>query len=163
MTEINPALALQGKIIWHWLAIYICASWLRNAVGEVVSQWVLPTSISTELSTARCEPRLSKTSQGGSPKPEEGLSSSCCLLSSGSSLRWSGSPTTSWSCPAVMPGAASVVSLPWCHSRNHSLFVLQALNTLKTSKSLVFLMKTTRSREKARVLSDASLLRGYCN
>lgn len=65
MTEINPALALERKIIWCWLAIYICASWLRKAVGEVVSQpsspCTLHTSVSTELSAARCEPRLSKS------------------------------------------------------------------------------------------------------
>lgn len=69
---------------------------------------------------------------------EQDLGSSRCLFSSGLALGWSGSPTTAWSCPAVVPGAASAVALPWCSSSNHSLFVLQVLNTSKASKSGVF-------------------------
>ena len=65
MTEINPALALERKIIWCCLAIYICASWLWNVVGEVTSHpsslCRLHISVSTELSAARCEPCLSKS------------------------------------------------------------------------------------------------------
>ena len=38
--------------------------------------------------------------------------------------------------PDVVPAAASAVALPWCHSRKHSLFVLQALNIPKASDVL---------------------------
>lgn len=146
MTEINPALALEGKIIWRWLAIYICASWLWNAVGEVVSQpsspCALPASFSAELRAARCEPRLSKSwGKEGLQNLSRASGTPAASIPvgwhwSGLALGWSGSSTTARSCPAVVPGAASAVALPWCCSRNHRLFKHWTLQ--KSPKSCVF-------------------------
>ena len=109
--------------------------------GHEPSFFTLQASYQRLHRAQRCKVRamsLKELREGQSPKPEWGLGISCCLVSSGSALGWSGSPTAAWSCPAVVPGAASAVALPWGHSRNHSLFVLQPLNTLKASEVLWF-------------------------
>lgn len=148
--------------IWHLLAIYISASWLRNAVGEAISQPSSPCrlriNISTELSAAMYKPYVSKSwgklsrtlaapaasfpvvwHWGGlAAPPRHGLALLLCQ-----------EQPQQWHCPgAVAATTASLFFKFW---------------TPQKPPSLVFSMKTVRRRKKVRVLSCTSLLHGYCN
>lgn len=166
MAEINPALALGRKIIWCWLAIYIYASWLRNVAGEIASHPHSPCklhmSISAELSAAKCKPCFLKSwGKEGLQKPS-GVSAApaasfpvsqhwgalAALLLHGLALLSCQEQPQQWHCPGAVAGTtASLFFKYW---------------TAQKLWSPVFLMKTTRKREKARVLIAASLLHGYC-
>lgn len=135
--------------IYILLAIYISASWLQNAVGEVVSQPSSPcrlrVDISAELSAARCKPYVSK-SQGK-------LSGAVAAPAASFPVRrhWGGlaapprcvlalllcrEQPERWHCPGAVAGTTA------------SLFF--KLWTPQKPPSLVFSMKTMRRREKAK-------------
>lgn len=167
MAEINPALALKRKIIWCWLAISICASWLQNVAGEIASHPLSPcklhNNISAELSAAKYKPCFLKSwgkegfpgLSGVSAAPAASFpvgqhwGGPAALPQHGLALLSCQEQPQQWHCPGAVAGTtASLFFKYW---------------TPQKLQRPVFFMKTTRKREKGRVLIAASLLHGYCS